>query len=455
MIHTRVLITKGVIHFCVLWFVITGGASNSFSSEKESSGSFPIVITADIQAGIESYIKEKTIKDGGYFNLQFKGKELKLKLVKVHTEYLANLGPGRHFACIDLADISGDVYDVDFYLEGDPGSMTVTETTVHKINGQPYYAWEQKEDKSWYRVSVEGASKALLGVLLDKDEFDFSYKGVLPEIKDKAFMWLPMPVSDVFQTIENLFINIPGEHQILEEKKFGNKIIYIKLRKEDSKQKFEMSFHVKRIEKTAYAEENVDVQKYLNPDRLVPLNDNFKQIAEEAIKGKEGDLVKARALYDHVIDKMSYIKNGSGWGKGDAVYACDVKKGNCTDFHAYFIALSKSIGIPARFAIGAGIPSSRNEGGVDGYHCWAEFYAEGKWWPVDISEGDKFSNLSSYYFGRHPANRVEFSRGRDLIVEPLPASGPINFLAYPIFEIDGKQIKIKVKFLFNRTIASH
>lgn len=455
MIYTRVLIARRIIHFCILFVVITGGASIAFSADQEGSGSFPIVITADIQAGIESHIKEKTIKDGGYFNLQFKGKELKLKLVKVHTEYLANLGPGRHFACIDLADVSGDVYDVDFYLEGNPGSMTVTETTVHKINGQPYYAWEQKEDKSWYRVPVEGASKALLGVLLDKDEFDFSYKGVLPEIKDKAFMWLPMPLTDRFQTIENLFINIPGEHQILEEKEFGNKIIYIKLSKEDSNQKFEMSFHVKRIEKVAYAEENVDVQKYLNPDRLVPLNENFKNIAEEAVKGMESDLERARALYDHVIDKLSYIKNGSGWGKGDAVYACDVKKGNCTDFHSYFIALCKSIGIPARFAIGAGIPSSRNEGGVDGYHCWAEFYAEGKWWPVDISEGDKFSNLSSYYFGHHPANRVEFTRGRDLIVDPLPASGPINFLAYPIFEIDGKQIKVKVKFLFNRTITSH
>ena len=154
-----------------------------------------------------------------------------------------------------------------------------------------------------------------------------------------------------------------------------------------------------------------DQGKYLNPERLVPTNEDFRQIAEEVVEGKKGDLVRARALYDHVIDRMRYMKYGEGWGKGDAVYACNARTGNCTDFHSYFIALARSVGIPARFAIGAAIPSERNEGGVDGYHCWAEFYAEGKWWPVDISEGDKYTSLATYYFGHHPANRFEFSRG--------------------------------------------
>jgi transglutaminase-like putative cysteine protease len=151
---------------------------------------------------------------------------------------------------------------------------------------------------------------------------------------------------------------------------------------------------------------------------------------------------------------MRYMKYGDGWGKGDAVYACNALTGNCTDFHAYFIALARAIGIPARFAIGAGIPSERNDGGIDGYHCWVEFYADGKWWPVDISEADKYAALSTYYFGHHPANRFELSRGRDLVVEPLPASGPINFLAYPLLEVDGKPVKASVAFSFKRT-AQH
>ncbi len=91
-----------------------------------------------------------------------------------------------------------------------------------------------------------------------------------------------------------------------------------------------------------------------------------------------------------------------------------------------------------------------NDGRIDGYHCWAEFHAEGKWWPVDLSEADKYSALSSYYFGRHPANRIELSRGRDLIVDPGPKSGPINFLAYPVLEVAGKPVVAKPYFSFRR-----
>ncbi len=55
--------------------------------------------------------------------------------------------------------------------------------------------------------------------------------------------------------------------------------------------------------------------------------------------------------------------------------------------------------------------------------------------------------------GHHPANRIELSRGRDLVVEPGPASGPINFLAYPVLEINGKPAKMKVEFSFNRNTS--
>jgi len=410
----------------------------------------PNVVTADIEAGIEHYIKEQTRLGSGFFKLSFNEKELKLKLVRVHTEYLANLGPRYHFACVDVADIEGDLYDVDFFLAGDPGSMRVTETTVHKINGQPFYAWEQKEDKTWDRVPVEGASPNLLEVLSGHDEFDFLYMATLPEITEPARMWLPLPTSDTFQTVELISMEIPGKRGILKDQKYGNQILLVDLDREDSKKDIELLFHIRRVEKDAYTEPLTAPEKYLSPDRLTPLNEDFKSIAEKVVAGKDGDLVRARALYDHVIDNMRYIRNGEGWGQGDAVYACNVKTGNCTDFHSYFIALSRSISIPARFAIGAAIPSSRDEGGIHSYHCWAEFYAEGKWWPVDISEADKYSNLASYYFGRHPANRIELSRGRDLVVDPGPVTGPINFLAYPVLEIGGKPAEVKVQFSFNR-----
>ena len=422
----------------------------SRSAENDEVPPAPKRVTADIQEGIEQHIAEQTRLGGGYFNLPFEDGELRLKLVRVHTEYLAKLGPGHHFACVDLVSTDGDVYDVDFFMSGEPGEMVVTETTIHKVNGQPLYTWKQKRDHTWHRAPVKGAPPELLGVIKDRDQFEFLYRTKLPKIREEARMWIPLPISDAFQTVEIKSIEAPGKREILHEREHGNRVLFLTLAPRDSRKAIDIRFDVQRLEKGVHTDQTSDPSRYLAPERLVPGKKIFRDIAEEVVEGKTGDLVRARALYDHVIDRMRYAKFGSGWGKGDAVYACDAKTGNCTDFHSYFIALARSVGIPARFAIGAAIPSSRNAGGVDGYHCWAEFYTDGKWWPIDISEADKCSSLATYYFGRHPANRVEFTRGRDLVVKPGPASGPINFLAYPVLEVDGEPVKARVEFSFDR-----
>ena len=439
-----------VIPVALVVCTLLAGCGNSEDDRQVPSDPAAYVVTEDIQAGIEKHIEEQIRLGDGYFNLPFKDEELRLKLVRVHTEYLANLGPKSHFACVDLASTDGNVYDVDFFLAGDPGAMTVTETTVHKLNGQPYYVWKQNSDKTWRRSEVKLASPESLGVKTEQDEFEFLYRAKLPEITGDARMWLPLPATDEFQTIEVKTIKAPGQQQILTDSEHGNRVLMLTLGAADSGKMIELMLDVQRREKASYAGDAPEPGQYLEPESLVPDDERFRTIAAEVVEGKKTDLVRARAIYDHTIDRMRYMKFGDGWGKGDAVYACDVRTGNCSDFHSYFIALCRAVGIPARFAIGAAIPSDRDEGGVDGYHCWAEFYTDGKWWPVDISEGDKYSSLSTYYFGHHPANRIEFSRGRDLIVEPGPKSGPINFLAYPVLEIDGKPTKAKVQFFFKR-----
>ncbi|TLP81452.1 transglutaminase-like domain-containing protein [Maribacter sp. ACAM166] len=440
----------------ILVFVLaTAMACNSSTKKKEeektiADNNIPKVVTADIEFGIKANIKKKVAEGDGYFNMTAEGKELRLQLVRVHTEYLSNLGPQRHFACVDLADINGDVYDVDFFLEGDPGSMTVTETTLHKINGKPFYAWKQRKDKTWYRMPVQDATSDLLGVIEGEDKFEFQYEVTLPKMEAPAKIWIPVPQSDRFQTVELLKIEAPAEYQILEEKNNGNSIFYMELSPEHSGKKLELVYDVKRQEKKPY-EEDSSPAKYLNPSILMPVSDRFRLLADSIIrlKNSESAIMQARALYDYIIDNMKYIKAGK-YGTGDAVYACDALTGNCTEFHSLFISLARSAGIPSRFAVGASIPSDRDEGGIDGYHCWAEFYAEGKWWPVDISEANKYTALATYYFGRHPANRIEFSRGRDLVIEPGPHTGPINFLAYPVMEIGKTPAFPETFFSFHR-----
>lgn len=430
--------------------IVLAGCDGTHSEEPRVPPDPPSRVTLDIQAGIEKHIREKTRRDGGTYKREYEGEELHLKLVRVHTEYLANLGPGSHFACIDMASADGDVYDIDFFLSGEPGAMTVTETTFHKVNGKPLYVWKQKRDKTWVRRPAKNAKPELLGAIKGRDQFTFFYKVTLPGISDPARMWLPLPQSDDFQTVKVESIDVPGPSEILEESQYGNRVLYLTPGPEDSGKTLELQFSVERLEKNVYAAPPPENGAYLNPATRIPANEQFRTIAEGVVAGKDGNLVRARALYDHTINRMRYAKYGDGWGQGDAVYACDARHGNCTDFHSYFIALARAVDIPARFAIGAAIPSMRDDGGVDGYHCWAEFYTDGHWWPIDVSEGDKCSPLSTYYFGHHPANRFEFSRGRDLVLDPGPESGPINFLAYPVLEIDGQPARTKIEFSFKR-----
>jgi hypothetical protein len=442
------IIIPAVVVFCALIY----GCDRNPNKEIHSHHKAENVVTQDIQNAIEKNIEDQTRKGNGYFMLPFNQSELRLKLVRVHTEYLATLAPEKHFACVDLVSTQGDVYDVDFFLAGSPPNMNVTKTSVHKINGKPIYLWKQKNDGSWNQAPVKNADQKLLGVIRNEDKFQFIYNAKLPQINAPAKMWIPMPITKQFQTVSTKSIEIPGQYQILEDTDYNNKVFFVLLSPEDSGKTIDIRYDVTSKEKKISDAPDEEIEKFLKPSRLVPDDPKFKNIAQNVVKDKKGDIVRARALYDHVIDQIKYAKFGQGWGKGDALYACDVKTGNCTDFHSYFIALCHAVNIPAKFAIGAAIPSERNEGGIDGYHCWAEFYADGQWWPVDISEADKYSTLATYYFGHQPANRIELSCGRDIILKELPQSGPINFLAYPIIEINSKPAKATVKFSFVRNL---
>ncbi|MDQ3622613.1 MAG: transglutaminase domain-containing protein [Verrucomicrobiota bacterium] len=287
-------------------------------------------------------------------------------------------------------------------------------------------------------------------VIRGNDEFEFVYRAKLPRTNELGQLWLPLAKTSAWQTVTVDRISSPVEGRTVRDRDHGNDILVLPVGPGDAGKTIEITYRVTRSEKAPYASHEAEAARYLKPERLVPATETFKTLAAALTRGKQTGIERGRALYDHVASRMKYDKSGAGWGRGDAVYACDARAGNCTDFHAYFIALARAAGIPARFAIGVTIPADKDEGAIAGYHCWAEFFADGVWVPVDISEAAKNPALAQYYFGHHPANRFELSVGRDLVVEPAPASGPINFLIYPLFEAGGKVVKTETEFAFRR-----
>jgi transglutaminase-like putative cysteine protease len=289
--------------------------------------------------------------------------------------------------------------------------------------------------------------------------YTFTVKDVPPG--QRARIWFPAARSDDYQQVRAVSAKGDLPLKKTRESRFGNEIYFA----EASKAKtgdlhFEVIYDVVRHEHLTLglsrprlqnaSLDKKDSQLYLGADKLVPITGVPAELAAQVSAGKESQLTKARAIYDYVFANMSYDKSGTGWGHGDVLYACNAKKGNCTDFHSLFIAMARSQGIPARFEIGFSLPSDKTSGEVAGYHCWAEFFnPQNGWVPVDISEAWKHPEKKDYFFGGHDADRIQFSIGRDLKLNPAQESEPLNYFVYPYVEIDGKEYsRVSTTFSF-------
>ena len=124
------------------------------AEHPKKSGAEKQVSTADISAGIKKNIDAQSKKSSdSKFHVKHEGQDLSLDLVRVHDDRLSSLGSGKYFACVDMKATDGTTYDIDFFMAGQPGSMRVTETSVHKVNGKPLYNWKE-EGGVWRKVRV-------------------------------------------------------------------------------------------------------------------------------------------------------------------------------------------------------------------------------------------------------------------------------------------------------------
>lgn len=278
---------------------------------------------------------------------------------------------------------------------------------------------------------------------------------------ERVRVWIPAAHSDDFQQVKVISENGDLRLKKTRESKFGNEIYYAeapKAAKEDMH--FEVVYDVVRREhltlgtaRPRLAEAQLkqkEREEYLAPDKLVPTTGLPADLAVKVAADKKTPLEKSRAIYDYVFTTMRYDKTGTGWGRGDVLYACDAKKGNCTDFHSLFIAMARSQNIPARFEIGFPLPTDKHSSEIAGYHCWAEFFEPTHGWvPVDISEAWKHQEKRDYFFGAHDVNRMQFTMGRDLVLNPKQDGPPLNYFVYPYVEVGGKEHKnVSLAFSF-------
>ncbi len=290
--------------------------------------------------------------------------------------------------------------------------------------------------------------------------FEFSYELMPAELPsgEAVDIYIPLPAEHADQLIlqQSLQSSIPGSKGL--EMRYNNGYYHIS-RPAGSTTPISASLRWTVSRNTVHAGSEMTLDdaeraQFLTPNALVPVGHEVLQPILKEIRRQRADdspAATARAIYDWVVDNVEYKKVGTGWGNGDTFWACTERYGNCTDFHALFVALARSEGIPARFEIGFPVPQTRQTGDIGGYHCWVQFYLPGQGWiPIDASEAAKHPDKRELFYGTHPADRIHFTTGRDLVVSEASKRKPLNYFIYPYVEVDGKpwQGKHKTRFSY-------
>lgn len=280
----------------------------------------------------------------------------------------------------------------------------------------------------------------------------FTYHAEIPSIAPHARrlgVWIPLPRQDGNQSVSHLSIDSNLKWRIVNLPRYGNRAVYFHaVSPLPARATMTIRFDAVRRQEAAdmaLAARALSEPKdgkfapFLAPARMIPIGGRIAKVADGLEYRSPSALQQAHTIYQYVTSSMTYVHSGKGVGHGDALFACDLHHGNCTDFHSLFIALARARGIPARFTIGVPLGEARS-GTVASYHCWAEFYAGGTWVPIDAAQAWQMPARHDYYFGHVDADRIAFTMGRDLELVPRQHGEPLNYFIYPYAEVDGEPL---------------
>lgn len=290
-----------------------------------------------------------------------------------------------------------------------------------------------------------------------------------------ARLWLPYPVSDADQSITG--VKVSGDYSesaVYTVQANGTPLLYAEWPKNATSRKLTLVFHVDRrevkyreLQATETSWDPADYRKFLEPTNLGPIDGEVRKLAEKIVAGKNGNLEKAKAIYDWTCENMYRDPDTKGCGTGDVCALLRKPGGKCTDISSVYVALCRAAGVPAREIFGIRLGKKQTEDITTWQHCWAEFFLPGTGWvpadPADVRkamlveklkpEDVRTKELRTYFWGGIDPYRVKLAVGRDLVLNPPQAGPPLNTFGYPYAEIGGKPLDFYNPKTFNYTIT--
>jgi len=201
-----------------------------------------------------------------------------------------------------------------------------------------------------------------------------------------------------------------------------------------------------------------ELQYFLQPSELIPIDGIVKSTAMDITKGTKSDLDKARAIYEWIVENTYRDPKTRGCGIGDIKFMLDNKSlgGKCADLNALYVGLARASGLPARDVYGVRVADSRNgfrslgksEVITKAQHCRAEVYLSSYGWvPVDPADvrkvileeepgklltldDERVKKARKLLFGAWEMNWVGYNYSHDVRL-PASTKGAVAFFMYP------------------------
>ncbi|MBC8472325.1 MAG: ankyrin repeat domain-containing protein, partial [Planctomycetes bacterium] len=305
-------------------------------------------------------------------------------------------------------------------------------------------------------------------------------------------LWMPIPREWDSQKAVKIISVEPEPHAKYVDPEYGNLMLFWDFGKEPQKPSYKVSIRCRLEQYEVYTDidpnriglydkTSKDYILYTQSTNTISITDKVKELAKIAVGNEKKPYLQAKRIYEFVRKKMYYSATTDILRKrGRSIKAIlefpviDQKTGqeyyigDCVCHSAFFVALCRTVGIPARRVMALwdyrpwnrtypeGLESatesqnSSANGVVKffGAHVWAEIYLPNYGWiPVDPTfEG----------FGHSYSNKVVINcKGRDIRIGPdAPQEGSEGYglsVVHPVHEgrIDGLAIGGGVRHISN------
>ncbi len=263
-------------------------------------------------------------------------------------------------------------------------------------------------------------------------------------------LWIPVPREWDSQKEVKIISVQPPSHAEYEDPEQGNRMLFWDFGKEPEKPSYRVDIKF-RLESYgvhtevnpehigSYDKKSKEYALYTRSTHTVSITPKIREMALEAVRDEKNPYRQAEELFKFVRKNMRYTLHRLERGVGtevlltfpyqDEITGEEYYEGACGQYSAFFIALCRSVGIPARAVVGfvGGKRGMKEEdlelykpielnlspeklAGTQHYlsispHVWAEFYLAGYGWvPVDPTTGR---------FGQKGNRKVIMSKGFD------------------------------------------